>query len=146
MKPRQGTLFKVRTPPRTGTPDRTIPDWLRRQIETANPNAFGKYARWTVCRCSAITLTGWDAYDDYAGHYTLDPRRLTTAQELAAILDGRLTFELRTSADGDTISRRDAHRIRAHAATAHRWPVLPEHRCGSTAPGRKLEPSDMKGK
>lgn len=131
----------------SGTTPKHLPDWLRRQLEEKNPNAFGRNAQWKICpRCQLVTLAGWDAYDDYAGHYTTDPAQLDTGQELAALLDGRHTFELRTDPDGNkTISRRDAHRIRASPATGHRWPVIPEHRCGAPL-GRKLEPRKLSGK
>lgn len=130
----------------TGTP-RHLPDWLRRQLEEKNPNAFGRHAQWKICpRCGSVTLAGWDAYYDYAGHVTTDPAQLDTRQELAALLAGRDTFELRTDQDGNkTISRRDHHRIRANPASQHRWPVIPEHRCGQPI-GRQLERRKLSGK
>ncbi len=124
-----------------------MPDWLRRVIEDKNPTAFGKWAHWAVCKkCGLVVLAGWDAYDDYAGHYVTDAARLDTAQELAALLGGRDTFELRTDPDGHkTISRRDHHRIRASPAAGHRWPVIPEHRCGQPL-GQQLERRKLSGK
>jgi hypothetical protein len=135
-----------KTAPRSGTP-RELPDWLRRAIEEKNPNTFGRHARWEICGlCSAIILTGWDAYDDYAGHYKLDPAQLDTMAELAALLAGRDTFELRHDDDGNkTISRRDQHRILASPASSHRWPVLPQHRCRQPL-GQPLEPRKLSGK
>lgn len=131
----------------SGTAPKHLPDWLRRQLEEKNPNAFGRHAQWKICgKCAAVVLAGWDAYDDYAGHYTTDPAQLDTAQELAAVITGRDTFELRTDADGNkTISRRDAHRIRASAASEHHWPVIPEHRCGQPL-GQQLERRKLSGK
>lgn len=144
----QPALFKIKTaagPPRP-TP-RKIPDWLRRQIEEQTPNAFGKYAHWEICpRCGSVTLAGWDAYDDYAGHVTTDPAQLDTLAELDAKIQARETFELRTDTEGrKTISRRDQHRIRASPATNHDWPVIPEHRCGSPL-GQPLDRSKLSGK
>jgi hypothetical protein len=124
-----------------------MPDWLRRQLEAKNPNAFGRHAVWQICPiCGHVILTGWDAYDDYAGRYKTDPAQLDTMGELAAVLTGRHTFELRTDADGNkTISRRDHHRILASPASGHRWPVIPQHRCGQPL-GRKLEPRKLSGR
>jgi hypothetical protein len=128
-------------------PKKKIPPWLLRILEEKHPNSFGRLARWTICpRCGLVTLSGWDAYDDYAGHYVTDPAQLDTLGELAALLAGRDTFELRTDPDGSkTISRRDQHRIRASPAGNHRWPVIPEHRCGQPL-GRRLEPRKLSGK
>jgi hypothetical protein len=146
----QEPLFKIKPPAKPGTPTGTtrhLPDWLRRALETQDPAMFGKHAHWTVCnKCHAVTLTGWDAYDDYAGQVTADVTVLGTTDELHALLTGRTTYELRTDPDGKkTISRRDAHRIRASPANTHRWPVLTDHACGSPL-GRALQPHDMKEK
>ena len=128
------------------TPQKKMPNWLRQVIETKNPTAFGKFARFETCGwCGAIIISGWDAYDDYAGKYRLDPAGLDTLTELAAIMTGRLTFELRTTHEGMTISRRDSHRIEARRPETHDWPVLPEHRCQKPL-GRPLDRRKLSGK
>lgn len=130
---------------KTGPPSKPgLPEWLRRQIETQDPATFGRFAKWADCRkCGALTLEGWDAYDDYAGHYAADPNRISTAEELDAVSMGRQTFEIRTDQDGrKTLSRRDHHRITASPATAHKWPVIPEHKCNAPL-GKKLKPRDL---
>jgi hypothetical protein len=127
-----------------------MPDWLRRQIETENPNAFGKAARWKHCgRCGSWTLEGWDAYDDFAGLARIDPQTLDAEQELRAILDGRTTYdlEIQPNPTGSTkiLHRRTQHEITARPATPdpnHR-PVVPAHRCDAAPLGRQLTPKEL---
>ena len=76
------------------------------------------------CRCGAWTLAGHTG-----GLYVrVDPIPLDTRGELAALLDGRLTFDAHTQAHQSAIylEWRDAERI----AGDRTHPVLTEHRCG----------------
>lgn len=139
-KPQQLTLIPTS---KTGQPKpKGIPKWLKDQIEQQDPATFGRYARWTECRCGAAVLEAWDAYDNYAGQYRADPNRITSNEELDAILTGRQTFELRIDDRGKTLSRRDHHRIRKSPATAHKYPVVPEHKCNAPL-GRRMKPTEL---
>lgn len=130
-----------------------MPDWLRRQIETENPNAFGKTARWKHCgRCGTWTLEGWDAYDDFAGLAKIDPRALDADGELHAILDGKTTYtlEIQSNPAGSqkTLHRRTQFEIQAHPAphdpgTAPNRHVVPAHRCDAAPLGRQLTPKEL---
>jgi hypothetical protein len=144
-RPKQLELPGVPKPPgKTGPTDPTIPAWLRKAIETENPTAFGKLARWRKCRCGAWTIDGWDANDDYAGHATTDPTTLTTTEELQALLQRRWTYHLiiDNGTLGITLSRRDQWTVQAKPPPVARYPVTPAHKCnhpiGSPIPSEQF--------
>lgn len=90
----------------------------------------------TTCRaCGAIVLRGLDA-DACAFTALADPRPVTAAGEVAALRDGRRTYDL----DGRELSARDRWSIPGRPPTPRR-PVLAAHRCHSPLPATWLAPA-----
>ena len=88
----------------------------------------------TCPRCGALTLRALD--DEVAGLLAVvDPLPLDgPAAELAAILDGRTTYDL-IGVYRKRLAMRDELRI----AAGSRYPVLATHRCPGPVPGDALD-------
>lgn len=85
-------------------------------------------------RCAATTITGltdppaaWTA--------TTDPIPLGPAEELHALIDGRLTYDLITTGPHHQLIYRSPTRI-----THHAYPVLATHKCPGPVPWTENPP------
>lgn len=114
----------------------SIPAHVRRHLEATGvltPDGVSRRARLHPCRtCGRPIVSGLDAnVCALTGH--ADPEPLTAAGEVAALLDGRATYELTDRVDRSELDARSAWDIRARPA-GHSPPVLAGHRCGAPVP------------
>lgn len=86
------------------------------------------------CRCGQPVIVGLDA-DLAAFPARVESRRLTAAGEVAALTDGRITYEMKLGA----LDRRNRWTIPGRPA-GERTPVHAEHRCGQPMPAAWLLP------
>ena len=99
----------------------TRPRWL--------PEQPTRRARLTTCpRCHAAVIRALDA-PVAALDVRLDPVPLDIRAELAALISGRLTYDLIPAGFGQEIEYRDEMRIRKR-----NYPVLAEHQCPGPIP------------
>jgi hypothetical protein len=114
----------------------TLPDWLLHHLADQNPDGVSRGARLTRCpRCHTRTLTGLDA-DRCALAATVDPTALDHLGEYLALATGLRTYTLarRTNASGNPRWEIDERTRWAIAHKERRYPVLPQHRCGTHLP------------
>lgn len=114
----------------------SLPDHVRRHLEATGvltADGFSRRARLHPCRaCAQPVVSGLDAnVCALTGH--ADPHPLTASGEVAALLDGRTTYELTDRVDRSELDARDTWDIRARPAGGDP-PVLAEHRCRQPIP------------
>lgn len=119
------------------TTTKTLPGmqpWLRQHlIDTGRWSTDGitTAAQLRTHTCGLIVLTGLDA-TLAAIPTTVDPAPLTTAGEMAALLQGRHTYDFWTTTSELHGPRRAWDITRAPATNTGRTRVLATHICGST--------------
>jgi hypothetical protein len=101
---------------------------MRRLLVTRgimDEDGTGRRARRQRCRtCRAVVIRGYDD-DRVAGVAVVDPTPLDRHGELAALLCGRATFDLRIGLGRTELDYRESWTI----AGPMRYPVLPAHAC-----------------
>lgn len=113
-------------------PKKPMSPYMLEQIKAKHPEAFGHHAHWVQCRtCQAWTLQGYDWTTDWAGLGIVDPAQLDTTTELAALLDGRRTYEIILRDTDKTLRSRDQWQIGADTPESLTCPVVPAHKCYS---------------
>lgn len=114
-----------------------IPTWLQNHLsektgDDYSPTGIRRSVRAKPCaRCGAWCLAGLDA-DRCAFEAHADPTRLNADEELACLIIGRHTFEMRSTGENKyKLNRRDRWRIAGHPPDSKTIiAVLPEHVCG----------------
>ena len=113
-----------------------MPDWLvERLIDNGfldRPTGVTRRARAVACDrgCGQPVMRGFD--EDFGGCVVeCDPRPLTQAGEIEAIIAGRRTYEL-SGIHYLTLWSRNKWRIKARPVGTPRMEVLAQHKCNST--------------